>query len=134
MKKWIFILAAAILLCAASCTRKYEEHHDTLAVSHSLMKVTNDEDMVIQMWVYYSGSWEGHVAEDCDWLRLQNPSGTGTGIVLFDVAARTGTPRNTFVRFTAEGPLCLAFGSCPVHCNTASAAPFITSISLKKRH
>lgn len=103
MKNWKFILAAAILLCAASCTRKYEEHHDTLAVSHSLMKVTNDEDMVIQMWVYYSGSWEGHVAEDCDWLRLQNPSGTGTGIVLFDVAARTGTPRNTFVRFTAEG-------------------------------
>ena len=31
-------------------------------------------------------------------------------------------------------PLCLAFGSCPVHCNMASAAPFITSISLAARH
>lgn len=103
MKNWIYILAAAIVFCAASCTNRYEEHHEKLAVSHSLMKVTNDEDMVIQIWVYYSGKWEGHVSDDCDWLSLQNPEGTGTGIVHVNVKAKTGTPRNTFVRFTAEG-------------------------------
>ena len=31
-------------------------------------------------------------------------------------------------------PLCLAFGSCPLHCHMASAAPFTTSISLAVRH
>ena len=103
MKKVLFILAIALMFCVASCTHKYEERHDTLAVSHSLMNVKNDVDTQVQMWVYYSGEWEVRLPEDCDWLSLKNPRGKGTSIIHLEVAARTGVERSAMLRVTAAG-------------------------------
>ena len=91
------------MFCVISCTQKYEEHHDTLAVSHSLMNVKNDVEIEVQMWVYYSGEWEVSVEEDCDWISLKNPRGKGTSLIHVNIAPRTGVERSALLRVSAAG-------------------------------
>lgn len=95
----MYMMAALLLFTA--CSGKYEEHYDSLKVSHRVINLSNDEPTEIQVIVYYSGKWEGYVQEDCDWLKLKNPSGEGVTIVHVEVAAKNGTDRTGTLHFRA---------------------------------
>lgn len=95
-------MLTAVLMFTA-CSGKYEEHYDSLKVSHRVINVSNEQVTDIQVIVYYSGKWEGYVQEDCDWLKLKNPKGEGVTIVHVEVAPKNGTDRTGTLHFTGGG-------------------------------
>lgn len=92
-------------LAAVSCNRKYEEHYDRLSISHRVINMSNVQDTVFKVWVYYSGSWNARVQEDCDWLRLKNASGNGKSIVEVEIdgAGNRLIDRTGLIHFNASG-------------------------------
>ena len=105
MKNWILILAAAVLLGFTACSGKYEENYPQLRVSHSVLNVDNAADNVYYVWVYYSGKWNAHVQEGCDWMSIQNPQGKGKTLVGVKVTGAGGqnVDRTGLLHFNADG-------------------------------
>ena len=99
------MLTAAVLMGFTACSGKYEENYPYLRVSHRVMNVDNPADSVYHVWVYYSGKWNAHVQEDCDWMSIQNPEGNGKTLVGIKVAGTYGksVDRTGLLHFNADG-------------------------------
>ena len=99
------MLTAAVLMGFTACSGKYEENYPYLRVSHRVMNVDNPADSVYHVWVYYSGKWNAHVQEDCDWMSIQNPEGKGKTLVGIKVAGTDGksVDRTGLIHFNADG-------------------------------
>lgn len=99
------MLTAAVLMGFTACSGKYEENYPYLRVSHRVMNVDNPADSVYHVWVYYSGKWNAHVQEDCDWMSIQNPEGKGKTLVGIKVAGTYGksVDRTGLLHFNADG-------------------------------
>ena len=99
------MLTAAVLMGFTACSGKYEENYPYLRVSHRVMNVDNPADRVYHVGVYYSGKWNAHVQEDCDWMSIPTPEGKGKTLVGIKVAGTDGksVDRTGLLHFNADG-------------------------------
>ena len=99
MKKYFWILAAAVALVACGNKETPAEPTSELTVSPVSLSFTESDTATKFLQVNASGSWTATVS--ADWIKLNTTSGSGNGSVSVSVAPNEGEARTGTVNFAS---------------------------------
>ena len=99
MKKYLWILAAAIVLVACGNKETPVEPTSEVTVSPVSLSFTESDTATKFLQVKASGSWTATVS--ADWIKLNTTSGSGNGSVSVSVAPNEGEARTGTVNFAS---------------------------------
>lgn len=114
MKKYLYIIASALLLSvAASCDRPFNEQWDSLYYTDEEgaricrliqeYKLKNDGSEALAIAVYYSGTWTVEFVDEPDWAFIREAKNTGVHYFHVDYAPNeTGTIRYVTLRINCD--------------------------------
>lgn len=130
MKKYLWILAAAVALVACGNKETPVEPTSELTVSPVSLSFTESDATTKFVQVKASGSWTASVS--ADWIKLNTTSGSGNGSVSVSVAPNEGEARTGTVNF-ASGNFKTPVSITQSGSNWASLVPAPASFDGTKR-
>ena len=99
MTRTMILLAAALMLTATACTKKYEDRYDHLRVDRTLLKLPPESGEIPRM-VYYSGKWQAELDGECEWASIDATGGNGISAVHLRYDENILAARETFLIFS----------------------------------
>ena len=130
MKKYLWIVAAAVALVACGNKEKPVEPTSELTVTPTSLSFTESDSSTKFLQVTTSGSWTATAS--ADWIKLNTTSGSGNGSVSVSVAPNEGEARTGTVNF-ASGNFKTPVSVTQSGSNWASLVPAPASFDGTKR-